>query len=70
MENCTHCGSNEGYYTKNNYRGSGIVRFNFDNSPAENGDMYDGLTVTQSKYVYCLSCDKRLFETKNIQLDY
>lgn len=66
---CKHCGSTDGFYTKNSYKGSGIVRFNFDGSEAENGTMYDGLTHTQSKYTYCLSCDKRLFKTEEIQLD-
>ena len=68
MACCKHCGSTEGIYTKNSYKGSGIMRFNFDGSEGENGDMYDCLCEVQSKYVYCLNCDKRLFKTEEIQL--
>ena len=69
-EKCPHCHSDEGYYTKSTYKGKGIFRFNFDGSEAENGDMYDGLVETQSKYVYCLNCDKRLFKTEDIPESY
>lgn len=66
MDSCIHCGSTEGFYTKNQYSGTGIFRFNFDDSEAENGDMYDCLSNTVSKYTYCLSCNKRLFKTEDI----
>ena len=66
MDCCKHCGSDDGYYVKCTYRGSGIFRGNFDGSPAENGDMYDCLNSTPSKYVYCLHCDKRLCKTEDI----
>ena len=70
MDCCKHCGSKNGFYTKNQYKGSGIYLFNFDGRLADNGSMYDCLTNIQSKYVYCQSCDKRLFKTEDIQLDY
>lgn len=66
INECPHCHSDEGYYTNNTYRGKGITRFNFDGSEAENDDMYDCLTDTESKYVYCLCCNKRLFKTEEI----
>lgn len=70
MECCPYCHSDEGYYTKGSVKGKIITRFNFDRSEAENGDMYEGLHHTQSKYTYCLSCDKRLFKTDEIPSDY
>lgn len=66
MEHCKYCSSDKGYYVKYTYKGNGIVRLNFDGSPADNEDMYDCLTAVQSKYAYCLNCDKRLFKTEDI----
>lgn len=64
ISNCPHCGSEEGYYTKDYMSGSFQYRHNYDGTVAENGDMYDTLTTTQSKYAYCLTCRKRLFRMK------
>lgn len=66
MECCPHCESKEGFYGKYQYRGSGIVRFNYDGSETENGNMYDRLNTKESKYAYCLNCHKRLFEMSDI----
>jgi hypothetical protein len=61
IEQCPHCGSTEGYYTKGQVRGSIITRYNYDGSDADNGDMYEHLFHTGGKVAYCLSCNKKLF---------
>lgn len=70
INECPHWHSNEGYYIKVIYKGNGILRYNFDGSDAENDDMYDCLTDSESKYVYCLSCNKRLFKTDEMLPNY
>lgn len=61
INECPHCHSKEGYYQKIQYRGTGIFRYSFDkNKSIENGDMYDCLLNTSSKYYYCLNCNKRI----------
>ena len=62
---CPHCGSNEGFYTKMQARGSVINRMNFDGSEAENGDMYEGLRFVGGEYAWCQHCHKRLFKMQN-----
>jgi hypothetical protein len=59
---CPFCKSNFGFYTKHTYTGSGIYRYEFNGEVSENGDMYECLNSTDSKYTYCLNCDKRLLE--------
>lgn len=61
IKECPYCHSDIGYYEKYYYSGNGIVRHNFDGTPAENGDMYDGLLAkSKSKYYYCLKCNKKI----------
>ena len=62
IESCTHCGSDEGYYTKDYVKGHTVTRFTFDGSEAENTDMYEGLSHRMGKVAYCLNCHKRLFK--------
>jgi len=61
-DKCPHCGSDDGYYNKQQLSGTAIYRFKFDGSEAENGDMYDLLRCKGGKIAYCLNCDKRLFK--------
>lgn len=59
---CPHCGSNEGYYTKDNFRGRTEFAHKYDGAFADNSEMYSQLLHVQGKYAYCLSCRKRLFK--------
>lgn len=61
IDRCPYCGSKDGYYTKEQVKGSVRYNYNFDGSEAENGEMYDYLSYSGGKYAYCLHCDKRLF---------
>ena len=60
IDKCPHCGSTEGFYTKD--YACGVIRYrrNYDGTCGENGDMYDGLTYTSGLYAYCQSCQKRI----------
>lgn len=66
IEKCPHCGSSFGFYLKgqivgkyhDRYRWSGI-RVDEDNQ-----DMHDHLLYTESKYAYCVDCNKRLFKVE------
>lgn len=61
IDRCPHCGSSEGYFTREQVRGVVNFRYNFDGSEAENGEMYDNLSYSGGKYAYCLHCGKYLF---------
>ena len=65
IKECPHCKSKEGYYQKMSYSGSGIFRFNYDGSIAENSDMYDCLFSKKSKYYYCLNCNKKIAKARD-----
>ncbi len=73
LRECPHCHSKEGYYIKYQYSGSGIFRFNFYQTNSEekhtvnNDDMYDGLLSKESKYCYCLNCNKRICKTDEVR---
>lgn len=59
---CPHCGSDEGYYTKERAQGTIIYRRNYDGSEYENGDMYSCVSGAKGtgKWAYCLNCDKKI----------
>lgn len=57
---CPHCGSDEGYYTKDYVSGSCNTRYNFDGTVEDNGDMYESLTHKCGKVAYCSSCHKKI----------
>ena len=61
IDKCPYCGSNEGYYTKEQIHGNIYMNFNFDGTEAENGDLYENTRTTGGKIAYCLHCNKRLF---------
>lgn len=62
MNQCPHCGSDNGYYEKYTVSGNTICRHKFDGGEAENGDMHEGLSYKlRSKFAYCTACHKRLF---------
>ncbi|OCN01020.1 hypothetical protein A7X67_01560 [Clostridium sp. W14A] len=62
IDRCPHCGSTDGYYTKEQVHGSIQYMYNFDGTEADNGELYDYLNYTGGKYAYCLRCGKRLFK--------
>lgn len=65
IKECPYCKSKDGYYQKISYSGSGIFRFNYDDSIADNSDMYDCLFSVKSKYYYCLNCNKRIAKVED-----
>lgn len=62
INECPHCKSKDGYYTKEQVHGTVRYKFNFDGTESENDSMYDLLSYKGGKYAYCLRCDKRLFK--------
>ncbi|KIV56467.1 hypothetical protein AM501_09950 [Aneurinibacillus migulanus] len=61
INECTHCGSNEGYYIKQYAFGSIKQNFNFDGSEADNTEMYQHLNHKGGSVAYCSSCNKKIF---------
>lgn len=55
---CPHCGSEDGYYTKDYISGSSYFYVKFDGSEADNGHMYEHLTHKRGKRAYCAECDR------------
>lgn len=66
IESCPHCGSDEGYYTKDYVVGRTNHNYNFDGSEAENGDYYEFLKHKRGKIAYCKNCDKKLFSMEEV----
>lgn len=66
---CPKCGSTEGFYTKYNYKGSGIYKYEFDpNEEADNSEMYQGLGSTRLKNAYCLECNKVIADADTFEV--
>lgn len=62
---CPYCGSEE-YYIKQYAHGSINYNVRFDGKEADNGEMYDLLTIKNtSKYAWCNECGKRLFKLED-----
>ncbi len=59
--NCPYCGSDEGYYQLHTISGSVQYNTDFDGTPGENSDMYDGTSLKGGRQAYCLGCNGRLF---------
>lgn len=66
MDQCPHCGSSEGYYTKVQISGSSIWKHNFDGSERDNGEFHDHLNYKDSKFAYCMNCKKRIFKMADL----
>lgn len=62
IDNCPHCGSDEGFYTKVQVSGTTRYCYNYDGSEAENSELYESCSHKGGKYAYCLKCGKRLFK--------
>ncbi len=64
FEKCPKCGSEDGFYTKEQARGPIRYKYNFDGSESDNGEMYEGLSFFGGNYAYCIACDKRIFKVE------
>lgn len=55
LTECPRCGSVD-------YRAAGhiISRYTFDGSEISNEDMYEGLAIQTSAYVYCGCCNEKI----------
>ena len=60
LSECPHCHSNEGFFEKLAVSGSTRYFYSYDGSEADNGGMYDSLTIKQSQYAYCICCNRRI----------
>lgn len=59
---CPHCHANEGFYVKEQVRGTAVVFY--DNEGFYDDDhqtaMYDNLSHSGGKLAYCQNCDKTI----------
>ncbi|MCA1066082.1 hypothetical protein QTG56_25670 (plasmid) [Rossellomorea sp. AcN35-11] len=67
IEECPHCQSASGFYSKIQVTGSSVQRYHYDGSEADNTELYAHLNHKESKYAYCLDCNKRLFEMDEVE---
>lgn len=67
IDRCPHCGSSDGYYTKEQVYGPCVRFYNFDGSECDNGGMHDSICYKGGKVAYCKQCDKQLFKMSEIQ---
>lgn len=58
---CQHCGSERGFFIKEQVRGSAIIHYTKEGHYCkENGQVYDSVRHFAGKLAYCLSCEKRI----------
>ncbi len=62
---CPKCGSDIGFYTKEQAHGPIRYEYSFDGEEVDNGSMYEFLHYTGGEYAYCLNCDKRIFKIES-----
>lgn len=63
-DSCKKCGSDEGVYITEQYKGTAHMKYNFDGSDQDNVEVYDGMTSKQGVYVYCQSCNQRVMTVR------
>lgn len=68
IDQCPHCGSDYGYYTKDYIRGSIRYICGFDGTERDNTDMYDFATHSAGKQAYCVECGKYLFDMSEVDV--
>ena len=61
INKCPYCGSEDGFYTKQQARGQVIYYYNYDGSFHDNGQVHDNLSYNGGKVAYCASCNKKVF---------
>lgn len=66
INKCPHCGSEWGFYTRQQATGTIIYQYKFDGSEDDNENMYDLLKTTGGENAYCKNCNKILFKMKEI----
>lgn len=67
IEKCSHCGSGDGYYMKQQVYGTAQYYCHFDGSEADNSSLHDYLNYKQGKIAYCTRCHKSLFKTNELK---
>lgn len=66
MVECPHCGSDYGFYTRQQACGMVQYQYSFNGEEKDNSQMYDLLKFTGGIYAYCLDCNKRLFKMSDL----
>ena len=70
MDMCPHCGSEEGFYQKERFKGSCETAYDihgFIKEDGSNADMHDGIIYYfESVNVYCIECRKPIGKGKEL----
>lgn len=61
IKKCLHCGSEEGYYTKDYAKGNARTYYLANGEFGDNEAMYDNLDHRCGKVAYCSQCHKKMF---------
>lgn len=59
LTECPHCGCEE-VYTRQKASGHVTWRQRFDGKECDNGEMYTGLCIYPSIWVYCACCEEKI----------
>lgn len=62
IKKCPYCGCDDEFYIKTQVSGTMNYYYNFDGTTSDNSSSYEQLKYKDSKYAYCVDCNKRLFE--------
>ncbi|MGY3717166.1 hypothetical protein ACWE42_16770 [Sutcliffiella cohnii] len=64
---CPHCDSKEGFYTKEQVKGTATPHYTKNGHYAiENGHIYDSLTHSGGKRAYCIDCHKYIGKSEDL----
>lgn len=66
VKECPHCGSEDGYYTKDYVKGHARYFFNFDGEEADNTEYYEGIQIESGKVAYCTHCNRKIFKMEDL----
>ncbi|WP_341320336.1 hypothetical protein NSQ62_11785 [Solibacillus sp. FSL H8-0523] len=58
--NCTHCGSDGGFYTKETVKGRATVYYTNNGDYAENQTEMYSLNNSGGKVAHCVDCNKKI----------
>lgn len=70
IDRCPYCGSNAGFFTKEQIHGNVYMNFRYDGKEAENGDLYENTRTTGGEIAYCLNCKKKLFKMSELEANH